>query len=310
MIRLCLPSGEQLNLKQLPGRKFRGLRIPGSSLFKSEKNGSIITLHWFDHPLYSISLRQMQFKEECRLVTIETNPWLRMEVPLSGPLSIIHKAGKSFQLTPGNYQLSDQREFASDHPPGIPIVYVSIHFSQELLEGIGSDQPFGPTSPVATPGDLLEMIYELMKCPFQESLRNFYYANKVREILFSHITSRPLIMPGELSQNQIAKMFEADQIMADNLDGRITIPELARRLGTNFVTLKRNYEKVFGIGIFPKLMQRKMNHIRLLLEKTDKPLKEIADLSGYHTLPGFINAFRKRYKMTPKEWRNKSRGKR
>lgn len=308
MIRLCLPSGEQLILKQLPGRKFRGLRIPGSSLFKSEKNGIAITIHCFDHPLYSISLRQMQCKEQCRLVTMETNPWLRMEIPLSGPLSILHKDGKSIQLTPGKYHLSNQQEFASDHLPDTTIVYVSIHFSPELLASIGSDQPFLPTSPLSTPGDLMDMIYEIMKCPFQESLRNFYYANKVREILFAHITSRPLLMPGDLSKEQIARMFEADQIMADNLDGSITIPELARRLGTNFVTLKRNYEKVFGIGIFPKLMQRKMNQIRLLLEKTDKPLKEIADLSGYHTLPGFINAFRKRFKMTPKEWRNKYRG--
>ncbi|MBL0336176.1 MAG: helix-turn-helix transcriptional regulator [Chitinophagaceae bacterium] len=115
-------------------------------------------------------------------------------------------------------------------------------------------------------------------------------------------------MPGELSPEQISRMYEADRIMANNLDGKITIPQLARKLGTNFVTLKRNYEKVFGIGIFPRLMQRKMEHIQLLLENTNKPLKEIADLAGYQTSPGFINAFRKRSKVTPKEWRKERRG--
>jgi AraC-like DNA-binding protein len=122
------------------------------------------------------------------------------------------------------------------------------------------------------------------------------------------MVSLPMVLPGDLSPAQIAQMYDADRIMADNLDGKITIPELARRLGTNFVTLKRNYERVFGIGLFPRLMQRKMDHIKLLLEKTDKPLKEIADLAGYQTLPGFINAFRKRFKMTPNEWRKERRG--
>jgi len=120
--------------------------------------------------------------------------------------------------------------------------------------------------------------------------------------------SLPVVLPGELSPEQIAQMYEADRIMANNLDGKITIPELARQLGTNFVTLKKNYEKVFGIGLFPRLMQRKMDHIKLLLEKTNKPLKEIADLAGYQTLPGFINAFRKRFKMTPNDWRKERRG--
>ncbi|MFT3981183.1 MAG: AraC family transcriptional regulator [Ferruginibacter sp.] len=308
MIQLSLSSGELLLLKQSPGRKFRGLRIPGSVLYKSEKNGASIDIHWFNHRLYAISLRQIQRKDEGQIITTEENRWLRLEIPLSGALTIIPKDGSSFQLDPGHYHLTDQLVYASEHPAGIPAIYFTVHFSPELLAGIGSDQAFTSIQPAPVPQDLLEMVYDILKCPFQESLRNFYFANKVRDILFSHTVSIPVVMRGELTPDQIAQMYEADRIMAHNLDGKITIPELARKLGTNFVSLKKNYEKLFGIGIFPRLMQRKMEHIQLLLEKTNKPLKEIADLAGYQTLPGFINAFRKRFKITPKEWRNKRRG--
>lgn len=308
MIQISLSSGDYLLLKESPNRKFKGVKIPGSTLYKAERTGYALSIHVYQHRLYTITLRQFQFTEDVRIITAETNNWLRLELPLSGTLSIIPREGQPFQMAPGTYHLTDQSPFATDHLAGESAIYFSVHFAPELLASIGSDQSFMSRAPGPVPQDLLEMVYDILKCPFQESLRNFYYANKVRELLFSHSVSLPLALPGELNQAEIALMYEADRIMSDNLDGKITIPELARKLGTNFVTLKRNYEKVFGIGIFPRLMQRKMEHIQLLLEKTDKPLKVIADLAGYQTLPGFINAFRKRFKITPKEWRKKRRG--
>lgn len=308
MIRISLSTGEPLPLKLSPSRKFTGLRIPGSNLYSSDRAGQTVHLHIYQHRLYTITLRQFYFVKTTQVITTEPNNWLRLEVPLSGRLWVITKDGREFQLDPGNYHLTDQPVFASNHSEGETRIYASIHFSPELLAGIGSDQPVGARQPGPAPKDLLEMLYDILRCPFQGSLRDFYYANKVREILFTHTVSLPVVLPGELSPEQIAQMYEADRIMANNLDGKITIPELARQLGTNFVTLKKNYEKVFGIGLFPRLMQRKMEHIQLLLEKTNKPLKEIADLAGYQTLPGFINAFRKRFKVTPNEWRKKRRG--
>jgi AraC-like DNA-binding protein len=308
MIRISLSTGEPLHLKPSPNRKFTGLRIPGSILYSSERAGHSVSLHVYQHRLYTITLRQLHFAKAVQIISTESNNWLRLEVPLSGGLWVIPKDGRLHHVAPGTYHLTSQPVFASDHGEGENSIYFSIHFSPELLAGIGSNQPLAEKMPGPVPRDLLEMVYDILKCPFQESLRDFYYANKVREILFAHMVSLPMALPGELNPEQIAQMYEADRIMANNLDGKITIPELARQLGTNFVTLKKNYERVFGIGLFPRLMQRKMEHIKLLLEKTDKPLKEIADLAGYQTLPGFINAFRKRFKITPNDWRKQRRG--
>ena len=308
MVRLNLSSGDPISLELSPNRKFRGPRIPGSALLKADRQGYALTVHFYDHPLYAVSLRQYLFKEATRIVTTEQHDWFRLEIPLGGSLSVINQQGISSVILPGYYQATAEAVFASDLLAGQPVIYFTAAFSPQLLSALGSGHLLVPVPPSPVPRDLIEMVYEILKCPFQEAIRDFYYANKVRELLFSHIVSLPMTAPGELNAQQVAAMYEADRIMADNLDGRITIPELARRLGTNFVTLKRNYEKVFGVGIFPRLMQRKMDHIKLLLEKTDKPLKEIADLAGYQTLPGFINAFRKRFRVTPKEWRKARRG--
>lgn len=308
MVHLTLSSGDPISLKPSLANKFRGIKIPGSALFKAESPAYALSVHEFIHPLYNLTLRQYRFSEHRRIISTESASWLRMEIPLSGNLTVITKGHPATVISPGFYQITRETTFAIDCKAGSSLVYFTAGFSPQLLAAIGTDQGFSEMPPAHVPRNLLELVDDILKCPFQETFRNFYYANRVRELLFAHSVSQPMPIPGELSSAQVAAMYEADRIMAANLDGRITIPDLARMLGTNFVTLKRNYERVFGVGIFPKLMQRKMDHIKLLLEKTDKPLKEIADLAGYQTLPGFINAFRKKFKVTPKEWRRMRRG--
>jgi AraC-like DNA-binding protein len=47
-----------------------------------------------------------------------------------------------------------------------------------------------------------------------------------------------------------------------------------------------------------------MEHAKLLLQTTNKSIGNVADLAGYDTVAGFIHAFRKRFGVTPREWRN------
>ncbi len=309
MIRLNLTNGEPIALKLAASGKFRGMRLPGSSLFASDRAGYNITVHVFEHPLYFITLRNIQLEESRQLILTEDNSWLRIEVLLEGMANIHLKDAEELRLLPGQYQLTDKTVVGLDIVSKKSLLYLTVHFSKELLNGLGNDKPITPTNPVQSPLGLIEIVHDILRSPFQGGTQDFYLANRIRDLLFEHDTREPVLLPGELSPEQVALMHEADRIMAHNLDGKITIPQLARMLGTNFVTLKRNYEKVFGVGIFPRMMERKMTHIKLLLSKTNRPLKDIADESGYKTLPGFLNAFRKRFKVTPGEWRNEQKGK-
>ncbi len=308
MIQISLSSGTGIGLRTSAAKKFKGHRIPGSELYVTQRKDLTFNIHQYDHPLFQITLRDIHPDHAVDLINTEQHSWLRMEVVLNGGFHLRRGAEQGPQMLAGQYHITDQATHQQSFPSGQRCLYFTAHFSPELLNNSGSPEELTVSKPEPASQDILDLIYELLKNPFQGTLRDFYYANRVRDLLFYHAVRRPIALPGELSPQQIAQMYEADQIMAQNLDGHITIPELARMLGTNFVTLKRNYEKVFGIGIFPRLMQRKMEHIQMLLEKTDKPLKEIADLAGYQTLPAFINAFRKRYKVTPKEWRKQRRG--
>jgi AraC-like DNA-binding protein len=77
---------------------------------------------------------------------------------------------------------------------------------------------------------------------------------------------------------------------------------------TNVHVLKTGFARVFGMGTFERLLQRKMDRAKYLLETTDRQVQDVSEMAGYETVTGFINAFRKQFKMTPKDWRKKSRG--
>jgi len=46
-----------------------------------------------------------------------------------------------------------------------------------------------------------------------------------------------------------------------------------------------------------------MEQAKVLLETTGKRINEVASITGYDTTAGFIHASRKRFGLTPREWR-------
>jgi len=157
-------------------------------------------------------------------------------------------------------------------------------------------------------GPMREVIYRILENPFEEKFRDAFYDYSIRELLFYHISAPQFTPPGELSQTELAAVYEADRIISANLSVHYSINELARMTHTNVHVLKTGFARLFGMGTFERLLQRKMERAKYLLETTDRQVQDISELSGYETVTGFINAFRKQFKMTPKDWRKKQRG--
>ena len=74
-------------------------------------------------------------------------------------------------------------------------------------------------------------------------------------------------------------------------------------MGMNEFKLKAGFKQVFGISMFDYLIKKRMQEARSLLLETDKPIKEIASLTGYSTKQSFLNAFKKYFHDTPGSFR-------
>jgi AraC-like DNA-binding protein len=263
-----------------------------------------ITHQEFEHSLFSISHRIFEFFDRIKF-SVKEHTGLRLEALLEGELTISENEN-TVRLTAGHYHLTDVPLFTAllKRPTNCNIFIT--HYSTELLEQLGIKVV--PSSPTKMPDEMSKLIGELLHNPYEERLRNFYYENSVRELLFFHLAQSQTAVPAELENRDIAKIYQADAIIASNLNLHFTIAKLSRKTGTNEFKLKKGFRQIFGMGVFHRLLLRRMEQAKLLLETTDKSIGEIAEIAGYDTVAGFIHAFRRESNSTPREWRNKQKG--
>jgi AraC-like DNA-binding protein len=142
-------------------------------------------------------------------------------------------------------------------------------------------------------------------CQYPGELLEFYRQLKAREFLCLALTPRNgEITPAvKLTRRNISLIHESKHILDNSFDQHITIASVAQQTGMNEFKLKAGFKQVFGISMFDYLIKTRMQTARGLLLETDKPIKEIASLTGYATKQSFLNAFKKYFHDTPGSFR-------
>lgn len=105
-------------------------------------------------------------------------------------------------------------------------------------------------------------------------------------------------------KNDIDKIHEARHILLSNLNSPPSILELSREVGINDYKLKCGFREVFNQTVYGCLFEYKMELARKLLLDTDKTVIEVAYECGYDYVSHFSNAFKRKYGIGPKEFRN------
>ena len=298
-----LPDGTDIIFKSIDSRNYRGALLPGSRVLQNNSETGIITLQESEGNLFSISHRVFELFRKINLF-IHEKPGLRFEALLTGEASVTRDK-KKIKLKAGHYHLTDVPLFTSLFKKDTSCSIFITHFSPVMLEQLGLTVL--PCPPSKMPDKMNYLIQEILRNPYKETLRDFYYQNSLQELLFFHLTQDHEPVPGKLEDRDIAAIYRADSIIAADLQQHYTIDKLSRMTGTNEFKLKKGFKHVFGMGVFHRLVFRRMEHAKTLLETTDKSIGEIALLTGYDTAAGFIHAFRREFAVTPREWRLRAR---
>lgn len=88
-----------------------------------------------------------------------------------------------------------------------------------------------------------------------------------------------------------------------NYPSAIGVPDLARECGLSPQHLNRLFRKEAGCSPYAFILERRMRAARELLAFSDCTAEEISERVGYSSPVNFANAFRKRYGMTPGQFR-------
>ena len=103
------------------------------------------------------------------------------------------------------------------------------------------------------------------------------------------------------------KMFEAKYIIEKQYNNPPTINELAKHLGICNTTMKEYFKKVFNNTIYGYLLDYRMKKAEELLKNNPElNMFEIALMLGYEHQTNFGVAFKRKYGVSPLEFRNQN----
>lgn len=217
-----------------------------------------------------------------------------------GQFNIIHSrtTGATIHFEKGNEYRTFNTYYSSD-------ILVQLFPFFPSLQDFVSQSPGNTSLLFDNPGwaniQVIDIITSLLHCPYDETLRRFYFDNKVKELLFLLLIQKytAASVHTRLTKHDREAIHEAKSIIEKNTANHITSRKIAQQVGMNEFKLKNFFKQVFGIGMFEFMIQVRMQKARVLLLETDKPIKEIATLTGYTSIQNFQTAFKKYFNCTP-----------
>lgn len=100
-----------------------------------------------------------------------------------------------------------------------------------------------------------------------------------------------------------AWLARAREQLDDSLGGDVRLADVARTAGVHRVHLARAFRQHLGLTPADYLRRRRLEHARVLLRQTSRPLSDIALACGFSDQPHFTHAFRRAFAHTPSVYR-------
>ena len=137
---------------------------------------------------------------------------------------------------------------------------------------------------------------------------NIFVNSKMHDLLLHSLNSLSETEPTEVftcrflaDENGKKCIYEARDILLENLGTPISIKELSRRVAINECYLKKGFKEVFGATIFDYYQQQRMEHAKYLLFVKHLTVTEVALMLGYSSISHFSTAFKRWTGLKPCE---------
>jgi len=97
--------------------------------------------------------------------------------------------------------------------------------------------------------------------------------------------------------------LRTEEMLRANLQGNVTVGELARACSLSESHFARCFRLSFGTSVHQRLIQLRVERGKQLLSRTKTPLGEVALLSGFWDQAAFTRTFSRMERMSPSRWR-------
>jgi AraC-like DNA-binding protein len=108
-----------------------------------------------------------------------------------------------------------------------------------------------------------------------------------------------------IATNDLPKFEAVKQLISGDITKHYSIPELSAKAEINQFKLKAGFKKLYGQPLFRYLQELRIEKAIELLMNTDMDVRDIAIKCGYGWSTNFAAAFRRKFKLTPSEFRTR-----
>lgn len=315
MYQIIAPSYGLVELNTYDTSNHSGILLSGSTAFTTSSDFGDILIQEYLSDKFTIHYNEFSFSKKTKLSIHIESQLIQAEISLKTKFlpniagyKVMIKEGQ-FLIIPGvtdgigltfeqgkvyrQFSISFQHSFISDLIPYFPFLQMISNREQVNNSIIGK--------PRWMPKEMTDIINQVLNCPYEPKLRDFFLEEKMGDLLFFMLveTGKEQQALQYLSSSDTEKVYAARSIILNDITQHLNISQLARRVGLNQFKLKMGFKQIFGVGPFAFLKNERMNKAYELLLNTDKTIKDIHSIAGYSSLTSFVGAFRKFFGITP-----------
>lgn len=184
----------------------------------------------------------------------------------------------------------------------IPVVFLSgLDELEEKMNGFRAGGIDYITKPVQKPELVARITAHLHQRRRLEGLRQ-QLGDYQRRFGTRTVDAADMAPPG-LTGQRLERITQARELLTRDLANPPSLADLAETLNTNPKRLSHDFEALYGMTVFAWLREHRLYQACTLLRNTDFAVEQIAEQVGYNSGANFATAFRRRFKVTPREYR-------
>lgn len=160
--------------------------------------------------------------------------------------------------------------------------------------------PVGKISPA-----MQTVLRQITLTPYRGMLQRMYLESKTLELLVLQLaqlleTETNRMAVTNLKAGEIDKIYQAKEILINNIAEPPSLIDLARQVGLHHMKLKQGFRQLFGTTPFAYLRDYRMEVGRDLLLEGKLNVLSVASAVGYANASHFAAAFKQKFGITPK----------
>lgn len=153
----------------------------------------------------------------------------------------------------------------------------------------------------------VETAYQLSDAYIQESERAQSIDTIKRLSYTALLDFTKRVAANKIPQDMSPDIFQCIQFISTHTNQPLSIDDVAEAVGRSRSYLSKKFKKELGFNLSDFIMRRKLEEGKSLLAYTEKPISEISEYLCFSSQSYFQNVFKKKYHMTPYEYRKSMR---